>query len=92
MCEVERGILLSVASHFILFSGVTWPYSAMTMASYEASLRVFLSAQVPKYSLPTDFIFASREPVEVAPEVEDVVTVVGVLDAVVDADAVPGRH
>jgi hypothetical protein len=56
---------------------------------------VFLSAQVPKYSLPTAFIFASRVPVEVAAGVEDVVvatTVVELVDADADADAVPGRH
>lgn len=45
----------------MLFSGVTWPYSAMTMASYAGSLKVFLSVQVPKYSLPLALIFASRE-------------------------------
>lgn len=69
---------------------MTWPYSAMTMASYAASLRVFLSAQVPKYSLPTDFIFASRLPVEVATGAEDVaVTTATEVEAL---DAVPGRH
>lgn len=51
---------LSVDSHFILFSGVTWPYSEMTMASYAGSLKVFLSVQVPKYSLPLALIFPSK--------------------------------
>lgn len=44
--------LRSVASHFMLFSGVSWPKSALTIAESFESDRVFWSPQVPKYLLP----------------------------------------
>lgn len=81
-----------MASHFKLFSGVTAPYSAITIAAYDASLRVFLSAAVPTYFRPLAFIFASKLPVagcavEVGPP--GFTLVVGGLAVVV---AAPGIH
>lgn len=88
------GDILSVASHFILFSGVTAPYSEITIAAYDASERVFLSAQVPTYLRPKALIFASRpEPLD-GGDVGEVVGPVGVVvvDVLSVVAAVPGIH
>lgn len=46
------GDLRSVASHFMLFSGVNWPKSARTIASFCEFWSRRGSLQVPKYFLP----------------------------------------
>lgn len=39
-------------SHFMLFSGVTWPKLASMMAAFLPVVSLPWSVQVPKYSLP----------------------------------------
>lgn len=52
----------SVASHFMLFSGVTWPKSALMMAAFCPLVSRPWSVATPKYFLPLALNLASMLP------------------------------
>lgn len=84
------GDLRSIESHFMLFSGVSCPKSALIIAAFWVLERRLESAQVPKYTFPLAFIFASRpDPLPVLPVGVGVVPA-AVVDGVDPDD--PGWH
>lgn len=85
------------ASHFIEFSGVTWPNCATVTVESCALLKRSSSAAVPQYIFPFALKCASK-PVPWEDGAAEVVlgaeeeTVVGGGGAATDVVAAPGRH